>query len=51
MIEQQGGKIAEAQMYHTIFEINDALLYLHEKNLIHRDIKPASILTCLVNYC
>lgn len=49
-IEEKGGKMGEGQIYRKIFEINDALLYLHSKNLIHRDIKPVSVLTCLVNY-
>lgn len=28
-IEKKGGKMSETQIYRKLFEINDALLYLH----------------------
>lgn len=40
----QSGKLTRALAYKFISEICDALLYIHNKQLIHKDIKPNNIL-------
>ena len=43
--QKAGGSLTEAQVLPWIFQVCDALSYLHNQNppIIHRDIKPANI--------
>jgi serine/threonine protein kinase len=34
---------SQSQMYHTVYQISDALSYIHKKRMVHRDIKPQNI--------
>lgn len=41
---QAAGRFDEVKASKYIYQMADALLYLHKKNIIHRDIKPENIL-------
>jgi len=43
-IVQQRGVLAEDQMMRWLLQICDAVIYLHQNRIIHRDIKPTNIL-------
>lgn len=38
------GKLSEEQVWHLIYDVASGLAYLHEKEIIHQDIKPDNIL-------
>lgn len=38
------GKLTEGQVWHLIYDVASGLAYLHEKEIIHQDIKPDNIL-------
>jgi serine/threonine protein kinase len=44
-LNQSGGSLAEVQVLNWIYQVCDALTYMHNQNppVIHRDIKPANI--------
>ena len=38
------GKVTEEQMWKMIHDVASGLAYLHEKGLVHQDIKPANVM-------
>lgn len=44
-LEHQEGRIGEQDVLQMMFQIADALTYVHSHGLVHQDIKPANILT------
>lgn len=38
------GKLSEAQVWHLLYDVASGLAYLHEREIIHQDIKPDNIL-------
>ena len=36
--------LRRAQVRHIVYQLADALAYLHERSIIHRDLKPANVL-------
>lgn len=41
---KEEGKFSESLSAKYIFQLSDALIYCHRKNVIHRDIKPENLL-------
>lgn len=44
LLRQAGGRLRPAQVTQIITAMADALDYAHQRNLLHRDVKPANIL-------
>jgi len=46
VLKESGRSLTESQIWATIFQISDALYYMHKKRIMHRDIKPANVFLC-----
>ena len=40
---QEGAQLGEAAAWQAVMQISDALSFMHERRVMYRDIKPASL--------
>lgn len=45
-LKESERSLTETETWATIFQISDALYYMHKKRIMHRDIKPANVFLC-----
>lgn len=46
LLKESDRRLTDAQIWATIFQVSDALHYMHRKRTMHRDIKPANVFLC-----
>jgi NIMA (never in mitosis gene a)-related kinase len=45
-LKESDRSLTESQIWAIIFQVSDALNYMHKKRIMHRDLKPANIFLC-----
>jgi NIMA (never in mitosis gene a)-related kinase len=45
-LKESDRSLTETQVWATIFQVSDAMHYMHKKRIMHRDIKPANVFLC-----
>jgi serine/threonine protein kinase len=46
LLQERGGTLSESEAVRYIEQVGRALQYVHEKQLLHRDLKPEHIIVC-----
>lgn len=46
VLKESDRNLTDSQIWATIFQVSDALMYMHKKRIMHRDLKPANVFLC-----